>query len=125
MIKLSSIFATAILFSGLSFAAYADTPEELMDEALGLASIGFDMAKYSTSSSTDDVVQCMDMMREHQHKSNDLRSRVTELPYSTFQNNMELASIDLRRCLSCIPDAVSSCEDVEKFVDDAELALDE
>ncbi|WP_447045319.1 hypothetical protein [Vreelandella sp. H-I2] len=96
-----------------------------MDEALELVSIGFDMAEYSSSSNTDDVVQCMNMMDEHQHKSNELRSRVTELPYSTFQNNMELASIDLRRCLSCIPDAVSSCEDVEKFVDDAELALDE
>lgn len=114
---------TALAVSSLSVAA--DTHEALMDEALDLVSIGFEMAEYSSSSNTDDVVQCMNMMDEHQHKSNELRSRVTELPYSTFQNNMELASIDLRRCLSCIPDAVSSCEDVEKFVDDAELALDE
>ena len=63
MIKISSIFAISYFSSAvLSFAAFAVLPEELMDEALGLASIGFDMAKYSTSSSTDDVVQCIDMI---------------------------------------------------------------
>ncbi|WP_447529828.1 hypothetical protein [Vreelandella sp. TE19] len=124
MLKIVTL-ATCILTASFSLGVAADTRHSLMDEALGLVSIGFDMAEYGSSSSTDDVVQCMGMMDEHQHKANELRDRVTELPYDAFQNNMELASIELRRCLSCIPDAISSCEDAEGFVDEAELALED
>lgn len=124
MKKISIIAMVATFASVFSLTALAEeTPEELMDEALGLVAIGFDMSEYSSSSSTQDVAQCMDMMQEQQSKAEKLRSRIAELPYSVSKSNLDMAAIDLRRCLSCMPDAVSSCEAAETLIDTAEQYL--
>lgn len=123
MFKTTITLTAAFFMSCISLSAIADTQEELMHEALGLVSIGFDMAEYSSSSSTDDVVQCMNMMDEHQPKAIELRSRIADLPFSVSQSNLDMAATDLRRCLSCIPDAVSSCEAAEELIDTAEQYL--
>lgn len=120
---MKQLIATMMLTGLFSAPALADSMESLIDEAYSLTSIGFDMAEYGSSQSTDDVVQCMDMMREHQPKADELRSRITELPFSVAQSNLEMAAIDLRRCLSCIPDAVSSCEAAETLIDTSEQYL--
>lgn len=120
---MNKLIAPMMLAGLFSAPVLADSMESLIDEAYSLASIGFDMAEYGTSQNTDDVVQCMDMMREHQPKADELRSQIAALPFSVAQSNLEMATIDLRRCLSCIPDAVSSCEEAEKLIDTAEQYL--
>lgn len=121
MKKTSIIVMAATFVSVFSLTALAEaTPEELMSEARELVSIGFDMSEYSSSSNNNDVVQCMDMMQEHQPKVEELRSRIAALPYSVSKSNLDMAAIDLNRCLSCVPDAVSSCEAAETLIDTAE-----
>ncbi|MGA4493781.1 hypothetical protein [Vreelandella venusta] len=123
--KKTSIIAMATTFASVfSLTALAEeTPEELINKARGLVSIGFDMSEYSSSSSNSDVAQCMDMMQEHQPQAEELLSRIASLPYSVSKSNLDMAAIDLQRCLSCVPDAVSSCEAAETLVDTAEQYL--
>lgn len=124
MKKVNTIVMAAIFASVFSLTALAEeTPEELMNEARGLVSIGFDMSEYSSSSSNNEVAQCMDMMQEHQPKAEELRSRIASLPYSVSKSNLDMAAIDLHRCLSCVPDAISSCEAAEALIDTAEQYL--
>jgi len=109
--------------SFFSLPAFADSPEVLIDEANSLVLTGFEMAELSASSRSEDVAQCMAMMDEHQPQSEALRTRIAALPYSVSKSNLDMAAIDLRRCLSCVPDALSSCEAAEKLIDTAEQYL--
>ncbi|WP_447894252.1 hypothetical protein [Vreelandella sp. GE22] len=123
MKKATTMAMLSLLVGLFSVTAQAETIEELMSEARGLVSTGFDMSAYGSSSNSDEVAQCMAMMRDNQPQADDLRSRIAELPYSVSKSNLDMAAIDLNRCLSCVPDAVSSCEAANELLDTSEQYL--
>ncbi|WP_447528121.1 hypothetical protein [Vreelandella sp. TE19] len=120
MKKINSIVFTTLFVCSFSLTVRAETIDELMSEARGLVSTGFDMSTYGSSSNSEEVAQCMDKMREHQSQVDELRSRIAELPFSVSKSNLDMAAIDLNRCLSCVPDAISSCETANELLDSAE-----
>lgn len=83
---------------------------ELRSEAEALIAIGHEMTLFRDSSEPSDIAQCMDLMERHQPEAEQLRERISAEPDSDDKFQLGMVAVDIRRCVSCVPGAETSCD---------------
>lgn len=104
-----------------------DAPPAVSVKALSLEDVrqGIDelitagrfMEQYRHSSKTEDLHACGDMMRSSQAEARALRANIEVTP-NLHHNYLTAASMAIR-CVSCLPGAVSSCDEMDQLVGEA------
>lgn len=82
-----------------------------------LITAGRFMEQYRHSSKTEDLHACGDMMRSSQAEARALRANIEVTP-NLHHNYLTAVSMAIR-CVSCLPGAVSSCDEMDQLVGEA------
>ena len=98
--------------------------DSILRELRQLVNAGRSMETLRDPDNLDRLRRCGEQMRRNQARAETLRKRAEALPQS-LGIHLAIAATSMNRCVSCLPDAIQSCELAGDSLQDAEKAVSE
>lgn len=111
------IFLSVICSTAHSVGTDAELEKSIESDVYLLLTQGKNMEQFrgKPDKNFEKARQCGIAMRSNQAKQSELRSLAETLP-SRGTHQLKKAILELRWCVSCIPDAIKTCSEVDEYL---------